>query len=454
MISPELFELVAQRIESGTALQFAGPRRRDLGEALARMARELDLEEDALAAWLLAGAWDARKEELCARYLTIPETYFFREPRGYELLCDYARRKLQAHPGVGLRLWSAGCCTGEEAYSMAITLRQWLPQLDPARVAILGTDLNPASLDAARAGEYGERAFRSTSPAMREAWFRQLGPGRWQIDSSVRAQVRFAQLNLALPVYPPATGGMDIIFCRNVLMYFSRSQMARVVARLRECLVEGGWLVVNPSEASSELFAGFSAHYHPDAVFYRKEAPDWKRASPPASLSAARLQPAPAARPAPRPAHDSMRPIPPSPRAESGIPVDTPAEVLRQARGMAGRGEHGCAYRVLLRAAGRWPLAAELYLAAGELALDQGRHDVARRHLQRHLYLEPESILGHYLSGVARMEEGSERAAQREFALCDELLDGLADDASVPGAEAWHADSLRASVRVWMERAT
>jgi chemotaxis protein methyltransferase CheR len=262
----------------------------------------------------------------------------------------------------------------------------------------------------------------------------------------VRAQVRFAQLNLALPVYPPATGGMDMIFCRNVLMYFSRGQMARVVARLRDCLVEGGWLVVNPSEASSELFAGFSAHYHPDAVFYRKEAPDLR----PAPLAAAVPVAAP---PAPLPGPRlSPPPAPPSPRARAGVRVDSPDEVVRQARGMAGRGEHGCAYRVLLRAAGRWPLAAELYLAAGELALDQGRHDVARRHLQRHLYLEPESILGHYLNGVARMEEGSERLARREFALCDELLGGLPGDAAVPGAEAWHADSLRASVRVWMER--
>lgn len=453
MISPELLDLVARRVEGATALQFAGPRRRDLGEALGRMARELALAEEALCAWLLEGDWDGRKEELCARHLTIPETYFFREPRGYALLCDYARRKLHEHPVAGLRLWSAGCCTGEEAYSMAIALRQWLPQLDPARVSILGTDLNPASLDAARLGVYGERALRSTAPAVRAAWFRELGEGRWLLDPSVRAQVRFAQLNLALPVYPPATGGMDMIFCRNVLMYFSRSQMARVVARLRECLVEGGWLVVNPSEASGELFAGFSAHYHPDAVFYRKEAPAWRQPAEPAVNARMRSDPLPMPRPE-QPPVPPATPVAPSPRAQSGIAVDTPAEVLRQARGMAGRGEHGCAYRALLRAAGRWPLAAELYLAAGELALDQGRHDMARRHLQRHLYLEPGSILGHYLNGVARMEEGSERAAQREFALCDELLDSLAGDDAVPGAEAWHADSLRASVRVWMERAT
>lgn len=441
MIAPELLERLAQRIEAETALQFAGPRRRDLDDALGRMARDLALDDAALAAWLLENGWEPRKDALCARYLTIPETYFFREPRGYELLCDYARAKLKAEPDAMLRLWSAGCCTGEEPYSMAIMLRHCLPQLDASRVAILGTDLNPASLDAARAGEYGERALRTSAPALRDAWFRPCGPGRWQLRTDIVAQVRFAQLNLALPVYPPATRGMDMIFCRNVLMYFSRSQMARVVARLRDCLVEGGWLVVNPSEASGELFTGFSAHYHPDAVFYRKEAA--RPALAPAAVLA--LPPAPAPGPA-------RRPVPAAPKPPLGEP-DAPAEVLARARSLAGRGEHGGAYRVLLRATGRWPLAAELYLAAGELALDRGRHDVARRHLQRHLYLEPESILGHYLNGVARMEEGSEHAAQREFEACDALLEGLAGDAAVPGAEAWHAASLRASVRVWMERA-
>lgn len=449
MISPELLERVAQRVEAETALQFAGPRRRDLVDALGRMARDLALDEAALAAWLLENGWEPRKDALCARYLTIPETYFFREPRGYELLCDYARSKLQAQPGAMLHLWSAGCCTGEEAYSMAIVLRQCLPQLDPARVSILGTDLNPASLDAARAGEYGERAVRGSAPGVLDAWFRQLGPGRWQLRPELVAQVRFAQLNLALPVYPPATRGMDLIFCRNVLMYFSRSQMARVVARLRDCLVEGGWLVVNPSEASGELFTGFSAHYHPDAVFYRKETPR------PAPVAAAAWQAPASASPSP------LAGARPPARAGQGEPAPrlaqpvgaTPAGELGRARALAGRGEHGGAYRVLLRAAGRWPLAAELYLAAGELALGQGRHDVARRHLQRHLYLEPESILGHYLNGVARMEEGSDRAAQREFEACDALLEGMAGDAVVPGAEAWHAASLRASLRVWMERA-
>ena len=105
-----------------------------------------------------------------------------------------------------------------------------------------------------------------------------------------------------------------------------------------------------------------------------------------------------------------------------------------------------------MRAVQRWPLASALHLAAGELALAQGERGAALRHLQRHLYLEPDSILGHYLAGVARMGEGSDGAARREFAACEALLARVAQDAAVPGVAEWQAATLRASVRAFMER--
>ncbi|MEH6438202.1 CheR family methyltransferase, partial [Massilia sp. DD77] len=270
---PEPIERAACRIETETGLHFAGARRRELPAAFARMAREAgQADAAALAAWLLDGPWDAARTALCARHLSIGETYFFREPRGLDLLCEVARARLAANPESGLRVWSAGCATGEEPYSLALALRIGVPQLAPERTAILATDLNPASLDTARAAVYRDWSFRRTGPVLRAAWFAETAPGRYQLRPEVRRQVRFAQLNLVQGPYPPDCMAMDVIFCRNVLMYFSRTQMRDVVARLRDCLVEGGWLVVNPSEASSELFAGFTPRYHPDAVLYRKDS--------------------------------------------------------------------------------------------------------------------------------------------------------------------------------------
>ncbi|MBQ5966064.1 protein-glutamate O-methyltransferase CheR, partial [Massilia sp. ZL223] len=294
MPAHDTFERAVRRIERETGLHFSGARRGELPAAFARMAPEAGLAgAGALAAWLADGPWDAARTALCARHLTIGETYFFREPRGLDLLCEVARGRLAADPQAGLRVWSAGCATGEEPYTIALALRINVPQLAPERTAILATDLNPASLETARAGIYREWSFRRTAPVLRSAWFSRTEAGHYRLREEVRRQVRFAQLNLAQAPYPPETAAMDVIFCRNVLMYFSRSQMREAVARLRDCLVEGGWLVVNPSEASSELFAGFTPRFHPDAVLYRKDSTA-KAAGVPAPARARLPDPRPA----------------------------------------------------------------------------------------------------------------------------------------------------------------
>ncbi|WP_460826822.1 CheR family methyltransferase, partial [Massilia terrae] len=253
----------------------------------------------ACAAWLADGPWDDARGAACARFLTIGETYFFREPRALDLVCEQARAHLARGEQRPLRIWSAGCCTGEEPYSIAIALRRRVPQMAPAMASILATDLNEAFLDFARAGVYRRWSFRNTDPADHAAWFRPVDEGRFEIDPALRAQVRFDCLNLAGASYPSAASGtlaMDVIFCRNVLMYFGPQQARDTVARLRACLVDGGWLVVNASEASPELFAGFTPVFHADAVFFRKDSQPQPAELPPAEPSLPDL-PQPAAAP-------------------------------------------------------------------------------------------------------------------------------------------------------------
>jgi chemotaxis protein methyltransferase CheR len=462
---PGMLEQLATRIEAQTGLRFSDARRADLDLGLSRMATERGAPDAAaLAGWLLAEPWDRAKADLCARHLTVGETYFFREPRGLDLLCDYARDRLAADPQARLRLWSAGCCTGEEPYSMAMALRRALPGLDPAQVSILATDLNPASLARARAGLYREWSFRRTDAALRGRYFTPAGAGRYALDPAIRAQVRFAQLNLALPVYPSAangTAGMDIVFCRNVLMYFSRTLMAQVIARLRDCLVEGGWLVVNPSEACAELFAGFSATYHPDAVFYRKtSAADAPRALPAVRLPLRELQAVPARATLTAAPPLAARRLPPTPVAPAPAPApaaatgpgDELAQALARAQAQERAGEPGAALHGLLRAAARWPMSAQLHGAAAQLALDQGALDAAQRHLRRLLYLEPDSIIGHYLDGVTLAQMGRHARARQAFGAADALLAALPADLPVPGADGWLAGGLRACIQAWTER--
>ena len=123
-----------------------------------------------------------------------------------------------------------------------------LPDLDDWRITLLATDINPRFLDRAAIGIYGEWSFRATPLIMREQYFTRTAEGRFKIDPRIRKQVTFAYLNLAEDVYPSLlnnTNAMDIIFCRNVLMYFSPKNAEKVICNFHRCLVEGGCLIIS-----------------------------------------------------------------------------------------------------------------------------------------------------------------------------------------------------------------
>jgi chemotaxis protein methyltransferase CheR len=431
-----VLDLAAQRIEAETGLAFAGAKRRQFDAALGRMAEALGLPgAPACASWLLAGPWDDARSALCARFLTVGETYFFREPRALDLVCDYALAHLARAEARPLRIWSAGCCTGEEPYSIAMTLRRRVPRLPPADVTILATDLNEAFLDFAREGKYRRWSFRRSDPADLAAFFRPLADGRFEIDPQLREQIRFAGLNLATGAYPSAATGtlaMDVIFCRNVLMYFGPEQVKRVIERLRDCLVDGGWLVVNASEASTQLFAGFTPVYHEDAVFFRKGAPPAPVPSTVAVPAAPVFTP-PAAAPA-----VAQRPHPAQPSAPLIAPVvAAPDSAMARVRALADAGRREEALQCLRRAVEAEASSAPLQQDAALFALEHGDRTLARHCLRRLLYLEPDSAIGHYLAALIEDAAGRRPRARSLLRDCGRL----AADAE-----------LRGAVKQWLER--
>jgi chemotaxis protein methyltransferase CheR len=429
----DVLDLAAQRVEAETGLTFAGTRRRQFDAALARMAAALGLPgAAACASWLLAGPWDDARSALCARFLTIGETYFFREPRALDLVCDVARAHLARGETRPLRIWSAGCCTGEEPYSIALALRRCVPRLGPDGVTILATDLNDAFLDFARAGTYRRWSFRRTDPADLHAFFRPLGDGRYEIDPALRAGIRFASLNLASGTYPSTatgTAAQDVIFCRNVLMYFGQEQARRVIARLRDCLVDGGWLVVNASEASTALFVGFAPVYHEDAVFFRKSALPVPAVVAPAAPVVARPAPAPLPEPAPAPAPVLAAP---APRHD---------DAMARVHALADAGRREEALQCLRRAVEAEALSAPLQQSAALFALEHGDRALARQSVRRLLYLEPDSAIGHYLSAL--IEDGAGRRPRARSLLREYGRLAAGADGDVRGA-----------LGQWMERAS
>lgn len=217
-----------------------------------------------------------RQMEVLASYLTVGETYFFREKRSLEVFeKDMVPELNRTRTDKAIRIWSAGCATGEEPYSIAITLSRLMAGLEKWNVEILATDLNSKSLQKASEGIYGEWSFRGVPSWVRSAYFEAVEEGRWAISPAIKKMVSFAQLNLVDDSFPPlsnCTASFDVIFCRNVLMYFTPEGMSKVVRRLYRSLASDGWLIVSPTETSHELFSEFATVSFGDVTLYRKSA--------------------------------------------------------------------------------------------------------------------------------------------------------------------------------------
>src|SRR3990170_2028609 len=156
--------------------------------------------------------------------------------------------------------------------SVEACIDRLIPDIEEWNITILATDINPEFLRKAAEGTYREWSFRGTPAWLRERYFRKKN-GCFEILPALRKRVTFSYLNLAVDAYPSLsnnTNAMDVIFCRNVLMYFTPAQAKKVAGNLHGSLVEGGWLIVSPVEASNSLLSRFAAVGFPGAVLYRK----------------------------------------------------------------------------------------------------------------------------------------------------------------------------------------
>jgi chemotaxis protein methyltransferase CheR len=217
--------------------------------------------------------WDAaRAAELdeAVDLLTTNETYFYREPLQ---LGAFVREILPALEGAlarerRLRILSAGCATGEEAYTLAALVKE-SRRFEGWDVEILGADISRRCVAQARAGAYGEHAFRTPEAAAMRRWFH-LRDGRWVVDDALRRMVRFSRENLLDPRALAGVSRVDAVFCRNVMIYFDLPARRRVLRRLHEKLREGGWLLLGHSESLLNVSADFELVHLRDDLVYRR----------------------------------------------------------------------------------------------------------------------------------------------------------------------------------------
>jgi chemotaxis protein methyltransferase CheR len=184
--------------------------------------------------------------------LTTNKTSFFRESQHFDFLREQLFPLFRKAGRV--TIWSAGCSTGEEAYTLALLMREHLADVDPRRIRILATDISARVLENARAGEYSDAAVQDVPPLLRQKYFVQHGTRErrtYRVRDELRSLVRFARLNLMEPW--PMKRPFDAIFCRNVMIYFDRTTQETLVNRFHDLLPPDGHLFVGHSESLTAL---------------------------------------------------------------------------------------------------------------------------------------------------------------------------------------------------------
>jgi chemotaxis protein methyltransferase CheR len=255
-------------IEERTGIHFDASRERFFST---RVREHLRAKKFASGTELLRVMRKANLEyELLLERLLTQETSFFRYPSVYQafekrVLPELHTKKFWNNPRT-LRVWSAGCSTGEEPYSIAITVAEALSFAEAWNVEILATDIGRQALKHAERGVYSGRSLASVSEAQLATHFTPVKDGH-EVKLRLKKMITFAQMNLASAVY---VGRMDLIFCMNVLIYFSEARRRQLVQRFYDTLEPGGYLFLGHSESISKMPVKFQAIVLNDCILYRK----------------------------------------------------------------------------------------------------------------------------------------------------------------------------------------
>ncbi|MDX1513811.1 MAG: CheR family methyltransferase [Gammaproteobacteria bacterium] len=451
---------------------------------------------------------DERAREFAATvcHFTVGETYFFRERAAFDAL---ERQVLPAiidqceHLGRQLRIWSAACSTGEEPYSVAILLNQILGAGTQWRTTFLASDIDARKLEIARVGIYRHWSFRGLLEPRHQRYFESLADGRFRVRPEIQKQVSFVPINLARDMYPSlnnSTNALNLVLCRNALMYFRPEQARRVVERLWRCLLPGGWLIVGAVEAAAELFGDFEPVRFEGITVYRKPVSGVLKTTFPAqSVEVSRTRPDTLAeRTAVSPEEAgsggriAMQEIErprggksPATKAtaignEGGQHAATEAalkalyeqgrypEVAESALKLIEQHQNPAVMNVLARAlANQGRLADALEWSAKAVQADEldaqhhyllalvhqelGQLVEAISSLRKALYLDPKFVLAHVALGGIYRRRSAQSASRRAYRAALRLLNRSTPDEQLPGADGLTVDRLKEILKLLLK---
>ena len=203
---------------------------------------------------------------------TINETYFFREEHQLRCMTSHLLGEIlrTKPPGDPIRIWSVPCSTGEEPYSIGIWLMENFPGVDDHQIEIVGSDIDTQALAAAAQGIYGARALMRLPPALIARYFENVSDDARRIDAGLRDSVQFTSVNLVDKAAMALHRDFDIIFCRNVLIYFDDASRRMAAENLFDCLGPGGFICLGHSETMSRISSLFRVRRYPEAIVYQR----------------------------------------------------------------------------------------------------------------------------------------------------------------------------------------
>lgn len=371
---------------------------------VARAARQRMREAgiDGLGAYLARINTDAAELPALLELLVVPETWLFRDPEAFAAAAAAAAslvRQRAGQPGRPVRLLSLPCATGEEPYSLVMALLD--AGLNASQFTVDALDISAAALARARTALYRQNAFRNDDLGFRDRYFTECDGG-YQLDAAVRGQVRFGHGNLMTMLPTAATQRYDIVFCRNLLIYFDEATQVRAIGILDSLLDDDGMLFSGYAELPVFTANGFVTAHFPRAFALRKQkagavsVPAGHDFSRPRTTRAAVLAGVAVAGPPPPVANAGTfaAQATTSPAstalARSGGGCDDPAQLLAQAHLLADRGDLAAAGAQLDACLLGAPESAPAYAMRGAVHAAQGDDRQAEQCLRRALYLDPQ----------------------------------------------------------------
>jgi len=407
MLSPDQFDEFRQLLAQKTGLRVPpDARERFIGMLHERAARRnyatLKEYQTFLVGDGAAGEW-----EEFARAFTSSETFFFRDHGQIDLLRMRLLPELIARHrnDKTLRLWSAGCASGEEVYSLSMLVDMLLPMRDGWNIVIFGTDIDSEAIARAQRGRYGKWSFRMVPAELQQRYFHFEG-NEWVLDERIRRMVTFRVANLVGEMFPD--GGselhdMDLILCRNVFIYFDPAAVSAVAAKFVATLVEGGYLMAAHTELIGQRMQGLESSLFAEGVVYQRHVrvPAYVAPPPVAAGMVMRIVPDRSAQITP----DNAAQVHKSPLLPQS---QNPAIALcTAARTLADRGEYELAEQMCSKALDADPLAALPYFLLAQLAQLKGDFERAKECLNKAIYLDHHCVAA-YLELAALHERSGD----------------------------------------------